>query len=133
MFFVLFVSIILFFFIRVENPVYKVLLRIALMPVVAGISYEIIRLAGRSNNILVKILSAPGMLIQRMTTKEPDEDMIEVAIAAVEAVYDWKAFLNENFDYDYEVEVNVEISEDGDDEADEVIEEDTDEISGVLS
>ena len=68
-----------------------------------------------------------------MTTKEPDEDMIEVAIAAVEAVYDWKAFLNENFDYDYEVEVNVEISEDGDDEADEVIEEDTDEISGVLS
>ena len=133
MFFVLFVSIILFFFIRVENPVYKVLLRIALMPVVAGISYEIIRLAGRSNNILVKILSAPGMLIQRMTTKEPDEDMIEVAIAAVEAVYDWKAFLNENFDYDYEGEVNVEISEDGDDEADEVIEEDTDEISGVLS
>ena len=133
MFFVLFVSIILFFFIRVENPVYKVLLRIALMPVVAGISYEIIRLAGRSNNILVKILSAPGMLIQRMTTKEPDEDMIEVAIAAVEAVYDWKAFLNENFDYDYEVEVNVEISEDGDDEADEVIEEDTDEMSGVLS
>ena len=133
MFFVLFVSIILFFFIRVENPVYKVLLRIALMPIVAGISYEIIRLAGRSNNILVKILSAPGMLIQRMTTKEPDEDMIEVAIAAVEAVYDWKAFLNENFDYDYEVEVNVEISEDGDDEADEVIEEDTDEISGVLS
>lgn len=133
MFFVLFVSIILFFFIRVENPVYKVLLRIALMPVVAGISYEIIRLAGRSNNILVKILSAPGMLIQRMTTKEPDEDMIEVAIAAVEAVYDWKAFLNENFDCDYEVEVNVDISEDGNDEADEVIEEDTDEISGVLS
>ncbi len=133
MFFVLFVSIILFFFIRVENPVYKVLLRIALMPVVAGISYEIIRLAGRSNNILVKILSAPGMLIQRMTTKEPDEDMIEVAIAAVEAVYDWKAFLNENFDCDYEVEVNVDISEDGNDEAEEVIEEDTDEISGVLS
>ncbi len=108
MFFVLFVSIILFFFIRVENPVYKVLLRIALMPVVAGISYEIIRLAGRSNNILVKILSAPGMLIQRMTTKEPDEDMIEVAIAAVEAVYDWKAFLSENFEYEYEILVDAE-------------------------
>ena len=76
---------------------YKVLLRIALMPVVAGISYEIIRLAGRSDSIMVKILSAPGMMIQRMTTKEPDEDMIEVAIAAVEAVYDWKAFLSENF------------------------------------
>ncbi len=108
MFFVMFVSILLFFFIRVENPVYKVLLRIALMPVVAGISYEIIRLAGRSNHILVRILSAPGMLIQRMTTKEPDESMIEVAIAAVEAVYDWKAFLNENFDYAYEIEETAE-------------------------
>jgi len=114
MFFVMFVSIILFFFIRAENPVYKVLLRIALMPVVAGISYEIIRLAGRSNNILVKILSAPGMLIQRMTTKEPDEDMVEVAIAAVEAVYDWKAFLSENFEYEYEEaeEPTVDTAED---------------------
>ena len=100
MFFVLFVSIILFFFIRVDNPVYKVLLRIALMPVVAGISYEIIRLAGRTDSILIKLLSAPGMAIQRMTTKEPDEDMIEVAIAAIEAVYDWEEFLKENFDYE---------------------------------
>lgn len=97
MFFVLFVSIILFFFIRVDNVFLKVALRIALMPVVAGISYELIRLAGRSDNILVKILSAPGMLIQRMTTKEPDKQMIEVAIAAVEAVFDWKAYLAENF------------------------------------
>lgn len=100
MFFVLFVSIILFFFIRVDNPVYKVLLRIALMPVVAGISYEIIRLAGRTDSIIIKLLSAPGMAIQRMTTKEPDEDMIKVAIAAVEAVYDWEAFLSENFGYE---------------------------------
>ena len=112
MFFVLFVSIILFFFIRVDNPVYKVLLRIALMPVVAGISYEIIRLAGRSDSILVKILSAPGMMIQRMTTKEPDEDMIEVAIAAVEAVYDWKAFLSENFGQEDVVEEEVSENED---------------------
>jgi len=103
MFFVMFVSIILFFFIRVDNTWYRILLRIALMPVVAGVSYEIIRLAGRSNNILVKVLSAPGMLIQRMTTKEPDESMIEVAIAAVEAVFDWKAFLNENFEFEYEI------------------------------
>ncbi len=103
MFFVLFVSIILFFFIRVDNVLLKVLLRIALMPVVAGISYELIRLAGRSDNIFVKILSAPGMLIQRMTTKEPDKEMIEVAIAAVEAVFDWKAYLAENFGYDEEV------------------------------
>ena len=99
-FFVLFISIILFFFIRVDNPFQKVFLRILLMPVVAGISYEIIRLAGRSDNIFVKLLSAPGMLIQRLTTREPDEDMVEVAIASVEAVFDWKAYLRENFGYD---------------------------------
>lgn len=99
LFFVLFVSIILFFFIRVENPVEKVALRILLMPAVAGISYEIIQLAGRSNNILVRILSMPGMLVQRMTTKEPDRAMIEVAIAAVEAVFDWKVYLAEFYGY----------------------------------
>lgn len=98
-FFVFLVSIILFFFIRVDNTLEKVVLRILLIPVVAGISYEIIRLAGRSNNILIKILSAPGLLVQKLTTREPDEQMIEVAIAAVEAVFDWKAFLNEKFGY----------------------------------
>ena len=105
MFFVLFVSIILFFFIRVENPVYRVGLRILLMPLVAGISYEIIRWAGTSNNIFVRLISAPGMWIQRMTTKEPDKKMVEVAIAAVEAVFDWKQFLKENFDYEDPEEV----------------------------
>lgn len=99
-FFVLFVSIILFFFIRVENPVEKVILRILLMPVIAGISYEIIRLAGRTDNIFIRIISAPGMWIQRMTTKEPDKGMIEVAIAAVEAVFDWKKYLYDNFGYE---------------------------------
>lgn len=99
-FYVLFVSIILFFFIRVDNIVWKVVLRILLMPVVAGIAYEIIRLAGRSDNILVLLLSAPGMWIQRMTTKEPDESMAEVAIAAVEAVFDWKKYLYDNFGYE---------------------------------
>lgn len=103
-FFVLFVSIVLFFFIRVENPLERVALRIALMPVVAGISYEIIRLAGRFDNILVRIISAPGMAIQRMTTKEPDQSMVEVAIAAVEAVFDWKKYLQENFGYEPEPE-----------------------------
>ena len=98
--FVMLVSVVLFFFIRVENPVYRVLLRIALIPVIAGISYEIIRLAGRSNNILVRIISAPGMWMQRLTTKEPDESMVEVAIAAVEAVFDWKAYLYEAFGYE---------------------------------
>ena len=98
--FVMLVSVILFFFIRVENPIYKVLIRIALIPVIAGISYEIIRLAGKSDNILVKIISAPGMWLQRLTTKEPDEDMVEVAIAAVEAVFDWKAYLYDTFGYE---------------------------------
>lgn len=98
--FVMLVSIVLFFFIRVENPVYRVLIRIALIPVVAGISYEIIRLAGRSNNILVRIISAPGMWMQKLTTKEPDESMVEVAVAAVEAVFDWRAYLYETFGYE---------------------------------
>ena len=98
--FVMLVSVVLFFFIRVDNPLYRVLIRIALIPVIAGISYEIIRLAGRSNNILVRIISAPGMLMQRLTTKEPDESMVEVAIAAVEAVFDWKAYLYEEFGYE---------------------------------
>lgn len=98
-FFVFIVSIVLFFFIRVDNTLQKVVLRILLIPVVAGISYEIIRLAGRSNNLLVRILSAPGLLVQKLTTKEPDEQMIEVAITAVEAVFDWKAFLSEKFGY----------------------------------
>lgn len=101
-FFVFLVSIVLFFFIRVENPVARVAIRIALMPVVAGISYEIIRLAGRSDNLFIQILSAPGMAIQRMTTKEPDETMVEVAIAAVEAFFDWKQYLRDNFGYETE-------------------------------
>lgn len=101
-FFVLFVSIIISFFIVVDNPVQKVLLRILMMPLVAGISYEIIRLAGRSDNIIVQLLSMPGMAIQRMTTKEPDETMVEVAITAVEAVFDWKEYLQENFGYEPE-------------------------------
>jgi uncharacterized protein YqhQ len=100
MFLVIFISIILFFFIRVQNPAYRVLLRIALIPVIAGISYEIIRLAGRSDNLFVKIISAPGMLLQRLTTKEPDQSMIETAIQSVEAVFDWKAYLKEEFGYE---------------------------------
>ncbi len=97
---VMLVSIVLFMFITVENPWLKILLRLLLIPVIAGISYELIRLAGSSNNILVRIISAPGLLLQRLTTREPDEEMIEVAIKSVEAVFDWKAFLKENFDYE---------------------------------
>lgn len=98
--FVVLVSVIVFFFIRVDNMALKLILRIALVPVIASISYEIIRLAGRSDNVLVRIISAPGMWMQKLTTKEPEEDMIEVAIASVEAVFDWKAYLKETFGYE---------------------------------
>ncbi|MCQ2539651.1 MAG: DUF1385 domain-containing protein [Acetatifactor sp.] len=120
-FFVMIVSIILFFFIRVNNPVQRVVLRILLLPVVAGISYEIISLAGKSDNILVKIISAPGMLIQRLTTKEPDASMVEVAIVAVEAVYDWRKFLNDNYGYEYTAgsEKDAEPVEDGEESGEE--------------
>lgn len=95
---VVLISVILFVFIRVESPLLKVVIRLLLVPVIAGIAYEFIRLAGRSNNIFVKIVSAPGMMLQKLTTKEPDAKMVEVAIAAVEAVFDWKDFLKEKFD-----------------------------------
>lgn len=98
--FVVLVSVVVFFFIRVDNMALKIVLRLALVPVIAGISYEIIRLAGRSENILIRIISAPGMWMQRLTTKEPDDDMIEVAIASVEAVFDWKAYLKDTFGYE---------------------------------
>lgn len=100
--FVVLVSVIVFFFIRVDNMVLKLVLRLLLVPVIAGISYEIIRLAGRSNNVLIRIISAPGMWMQRLTTREPDEDMVAVAIASVEAVFDWKAYLEETFGYEAE-------------------------------
>ena len=71
-----------------------------LIPVISGISYEIIRLAGRSNFILIRMISAPGFWLQRLTTKEPNDAMIEVAIKSVEAVFDWKQFLMDSFGYD---------------------------------
>lgn len=111
--FVMLVSVILFFFIRVESPLWRLLLRLLLIPVIAGISYELIRLAGRSNNILVKIISAPGLWLQRLTTKEPDEQMVEVAIKAVEAVFDWKQFLREDFNYKFPEDLTQEDIEDG--------------------
>lgn len=99
-FFVLFVSIILFFFIQVSNPFARLAVRILMIPVIAGISYEIIRLAGRTNNIFINILSAPGLMIQKLTTKEPTRDMVEVAIASVEAVFDWKQLLKDEFGWE---------------------------------
>lgn len=80
-----------------ESPFLRVVIRIALLPVIAGISYEILKLAGRSENPIVNLLSKPGLAIQKLTTKEPDDSMIEVAIQAVEEVFDWREFEEENF------------------------------------
>lgn len=89
---VMVISIIFFIFIRVDSPILRVVYRVALVPVIAGVSYEFIRFAGNTDNMIVRILSVPGMWLQALTTKEPDDDMIEVAIAAVEAVFDWRAY-----------------------------------------
>lgn len=96
LFVVILVSIAVGFFIQTGNVWYRLIIRLLLLPVIAGVSYEFIRLAGRSESGLVNALSKPGLWMQKMTTKEPDDSMIEVAIAAVEAVFDWKAFLAED-------------------------------------
>ncbi len=96
LFFVMIVSIIFCFFITTDSQVLRVVIRIALLPLIAGVSYEIIRLAGNSDNFLINLLSRPGMWVQNMTTKEPDDSMIEVAIRAVEEVFDWRAWQKEN-------------------------------------
>ena len=94
--YVLFFTIIFFTCIQVENVVMKIVFRLLLVPIIAGISYEFIRLAGKSNSKLMYVLSRPGMWVQRLTVKEPDDTMIEVAIRSVEEVFDWKVFV-ENF------------------------------------
>lgn len=92
---VMLISILFFMFIRVDSKPLQLLLRLVLIPVIAGVSFEFIRLAGRYDNWFMNILSQPGLWIQRLTTKEPDDDMIEVGIASVEAVFDWKAWQKE--------------------------------------
>ena len=94
---VMLVSILFFMFIRVDSPILRVVLRLLLIPVIAGVSYEVLKLAGNSDNPVVNLLSKPGMAIQKMTTSEPDDGMIEVAIQAVEAVFDWRAYERDNF------------------------------------
>ena len=96
LFFVMIVSIIFCFFITAESQLLRVLLRIALLPLIAGVSYEIIRLAGNSDNPVINALSRPGLWVQNMTTKEPDDSMIEVGIRAVEEVFDWRTWQKEN-------------------------------------
>ena len=92
---VMIISIFFFMFIHVDSRVLRLVLRLVLIPVIAGVSYEFIRLAGRSDNALINLLSKPGLLLQHITTKEPEDDMIEVGMASVEAVFDWKAYVKE--------------------------------------
>ena len=94
---VMIISILFFMVIRVDTVWLRVVSRIVLIPVIAGVSYEFLRFAGRHDSRLVNVLSRPGMWMQGLTTTEPDDSMIEVAIAAVETVFDWRAYLDENF------------------------------------
>ena len=100
---VMLISILFFMFIRVDSKPLQLLLRLVLIPVIAGVSYEFIRLACRYDNQVVNLLSIPGLLMQRMTTKEPDDEMIEVGIASVEAVFDWKKWQEENIEGFYDI------------------------------
>lgn len=93
LFFVIIISVIASFFIQGESGLLRLVIRLAIVPLIAGVSYEVIRLAGRSENRIVNLLSKPGLWMQKLTTKEPDDDMIEVGIASVEAVFDWRKFL----------------------------------------
>ena len=95
--FVMLISIIMFFFIRTDSHVLRVVLRIVLIPVISGVSYEIIRLAGTSSNPIITFISKPGLWMQLMTTDEPDDEMLEVGIASVEAVFDWRKYLAQQF------------------------------------
>lgn len=88
------ISIVFFMFIRVDSPVLRLVLRVLLVPVIAGVSYEVLRLAGNSDSKLMDIVSRPGLWLQHLTTSEPDADMVEVAIASVEAVFDWKTYVD---------------------------------------
>ncbi len=92
LFIVMFLSIVCFMFISFENIFLRIALRILLVPVIAGISYEFIRFAGNTDNKIINFLSKPGMLMQKLTTREPDDEMIEVAIAAIEAIFDWRGY-----------------------------------------
>ncbi|MCR5249284.1 MAG: DUF1385 domain-containing protein [Lachnospiraceae bacterium] len=96
--FVVVLGVILCFFIRVDQIWLRFLLRIALIPVIAGLSFELLQLAGKRDSFFLALISAPGLLLQRVTTKEPDDSMIETAIAATEAVFDWEAFQKKHFE-----------------------------------
>lgn len=111
LFIVMFISVVFFIFIRVDNTALQIVIRLLLVPVIAGVSYEFIRWAGKNDNGFTIVLSKPGMWLQKLTTREPDEDMVEVAIKAVEEVFDWKAFLEEYYAHSPNPEADMLASE----------------------
>ena len=84
--FVFIIAFIMHFILGWPNLVFRIVSRLLLLPVIAGLSYELLKWAGRSDNIVVKVLSLPGLYLQKITTKEPDDRQLEVAIAAINAV-----------------------------------------------
>jgi uncharacterized protein YqhQ len=84
--FVMVISLILFSLLGWPNLFWRIASRLLLVPVIAGLSYELLRWAGSSDNLLVKILSMPGLYLQKLTTAEPSDEQLEVAIAAMKAV-----------------------------------------------
>lgn len=111
LFIVMFISVVFFIFIRVDNTALQIVIRLLLVPVIAGVSYEFIRWAGRNDNGFTVALSRPGMWLQKLTTREPDEDMVEVAIKAVEKVFDWEAFLKEYYQTSLDMEADIKAAE----------------------
>lgn len=118
---VMFVSILLFMFISVPNMWVRMVLRILLIPVIAGISFEFISLAGKSENLVINVLSKPGLWLQALTTREPDDSMLEVAISSVEAVFDWRDFLAHYEDEEEQPEEEGFEVVDVEDENDEIL------------
>ena len=111
LFIVMFISVVFFIFIRVDNTALQIVIRLLLVPVIAGVSYEFIRWAGRNDNGFTVALSRPGMWLQKLTTREPDEDMVEVAIKAVEEVFDWEVFLKEYYQTSLDMEADIKAAE----------------------
>ena len=111
LFIVMFISVVFFIFIRVDNTALQIVISLLLVPVIAGVAYEFIRWAGRNDNGFTVALSRPGMWLQKLTTREPDEDMVEVAIKAVEEVFDWEVFLKEYYQTSLDMEADIKAAE----------------------
>lgn len=101
---VMVISILFFMVVRADTLWMRAVSRIVLIPVIAGVSYELLRWAGTHDNALVKLFSRPGMWMQGLTTEEPTPEMAEVAIRAVEEVFDWRSYLKRNFGWQEEAE-----------------------------